>query len=191
MTEDRRRRSRGLNEVRIDGDVAYLQITDRHGLTKCEVKVDTADIPMLRDLGLRWYVFRRRGKTNQHVITTDRLHRTHYLHRVLMNPGNLMVDHINGDGLDNRRVNLRLATNAENQRNRRLNRNSTSGFKGVTASGNVLNPWAAHIRHVGRRHHLGLFPTREEAARAYDEAARRLFGAFALPNFPDAVGSDD
>lgn len=82
------------------------------------------------------------------------------------------VDHRNGDTLDNRRSNLRIATKVQNGRNRR-----TDGFKGVSVSG---DKWRAKI---GQRH-LGLFPTREAAARAYDAAAEVLFGEFARLNFP-------
>lgn len=93
-----------------------------------------------------------------------------------------LVDHINGNGLDNRRSNLRKATSAENGRNRRRASNNTSGFKGVYLTRDV---WRALIWVEGRRRHLGLFATPEEAARAYDAAALEHFGEFAWLNFPD------
>lgn len=100
------------------------------------------------------------------------------MHRFIMNPpAGAEIDHINGNGLDNRRANLRLATTAENLRNRGVFRNSKSGYKGV-----VYNPangkWKVTIN-------LGTFDTPEEAARAYDDAITKLFGTLARPNFDD------
>ncbi len=94
------------------------------------------------------------------------------------------VDHKNGDGLDNGRANLRKATHAQNMANKRLYRNNTSGFKGVMRNTEKGKPWRAVIKIDKRSRRLGNYETPEEAARAYDEAALRLFGEFARPNFP-------
>lgn len=96
-----------------------------------------------------------------------------------------LTDHINGDGLDNRRSNLRPATHAENMRNRRIGSNNTSGFKGVSLNRRT-GRWAACIVADGRRNWLGYHATPEAAARAYDAAARELHGEFAWLNFPKA-----
>lgn len=95
-----------------------------------------------------------------------------------------LVDHRNGDGLDNRRSNLRAATNAENQRNRGLPANNTSGYKGVTWN-KPAGKWQAGIRVDGRLLALGRYTDPEAAARAYDAAALLHFGEFAWLNFPD------
>lgn len=95
-----------------------------------------------------------------------------------------LTDHINGDGLDNRRSNLRPATHAQNMRNRRKNWNNTSGFKGVSLTEN--GTWRARITIDNRRVSLGCFADRIEAARAYDRAAQDLHGEFARLNFPAA-----
>jgi hypothetical protein len=92
------------------------------------------------------------------------------------------VDHVNGDGLDCRRSNLRLCTKAENQRNRRPNRNSTSKYKGVGWYGQY-GCWRARIQVDGKKRHLGYFDNEIEAARVYDEAAIGLHGEFARLNF--------
>jgi len=94
------------------------------------------------------------------------------------------VDHRNGDGLDNRRQNLRPADNSENSMNRGLAANNTSGFKGVSRH---ERRWQSRIRLDGLLIHLGTFGTPEDAARAYDEAALALFGQFARPNFPQSA----
>lgn len=91
-------------------------------------------------------------------------------------------DHINHDGLDNRRSNLRVTTQWHNSINRRMNRNNTSGFRGVSSNGS--GRWAASITHLGKAHFLGSFPTPEEAARAFDMKALELRGAMAILNFP-------
>jgi hypothetical protein len=88
------------------------------------------------------------------------------------------VDHINGDGLDNRRSNLRLATKAQNQRNQRLRRDNKSGFKGVCWD-NRAKKWRALIRFNGKQKTLGYFDTPEEAYEAYCAAAIELHGEFA------------
>jgi hypothetical protein len=93
------------------------------------------------------------------------------------------VDHIDGDRLNNRRQNLRLCSNAENQRNRGRNSNNTTGYKGVYRNpGSKRRPWLAKIGVNGRLQYLGSFTTAGEAARAYDQAARRLHGEFARGN---------
>ncbi len=106
-----------------------------------------------------------------------------YLHRMLIDaPAEFQVDHINGDKLDNRKSNLRLATSLQNRHNTPPHRDSRSGYKGVSFNG---KRWRARIGSNGRYRALGYFDTREEAAVAYDAAARELFGEFAWLNFPD------
>jgi len=87
------------------------------------------------------------------------------------------IDHINGNPLDNRLCNLRLTTDLTNQYNRKKNRNSKSGIKGVTwhLSGMA---WRAQIRINGKKVHLGSFSTKEQAGKAYESAAKKLHGEF-------------
>lgn len=104
------------------------------------------------------------------------------LHRLIMNPAKgLEVDHINGDSLDNRRMNLRLCSHKENLRNQRLNKANTSGFKGVCWVKNRAQ-WQASIRVDQRCRYLGSFSKIEEAAKAYNDAATKYFGEFARIN---------
>jgi hypothetical protein len=108
------------------------------------------------------------------------------LHRLLLNaPPELQVDHINGDGLDNRRSNLRLATGSQNQGNSRKRRDGvTSQYRGVSWNKRA-GKWQALLRREGKLQYLGYFSDEEAAARAYDAAALEQWGSFARLNFPE------
>ena len=88
------------------------------------------------------------------------------------------VDHIDGDRLNNRRNNLRLATHAQNMANRKLQKNNKSNFRGVSFH-KGSQKWRAEIQKEGTKTNLGYFNTPEEAYAAYLEASNRLFGEFA------------
>ena len=106
-----------------------------------------------------------------------------YMHRLLMQiPNDKQIDHIDGDGLNNQKNNLRIASIAENQRNRIvLAKNNTSGYKGVSWIKRAKK-WGARIRIDRKLKHLGYFNHKKEAASAYNNAAVRLFGNFANLN---------
>lgn len=106
------------------------------------------------------------------------------MHRIILNaPNGIEIDHINGDGLDNRRSNLRLCTRSQNVRCQQLNRQNTTGFKGVTLlKRNVQKPYYAQICVDRKRICLSCHGTAKAAARAYDLAALKYHGEFALTN---------
>lgn len=93
-----------------------------------------------------------------------------------------MIDHVNGKRDDNRIENLRLASHAENMRNAKAHSDSASGFRGVSFMA-AKRRWRARIKGPEGEIHLGLFLTKEDAAEAYDTAARQYFGEFARTNF--------
>lgn len=110
------------------------------------------------------------------------------LSRVIMDaPDRMVVDHINGDTLDNRRINLRVCTPRQNTMNMRAFRQNQFGhvpaslFKGVGRDG---TGWKAQIKNANVSVYLGTFKTELAAAHAYDDAARKLYGQFAALNFP-------
>lgn len=108
-----------------------------------------------------------------------------YLHVLLMQPPpGLTVDHANGNALDCRRENMRLATRQEQARNRRHKRGAKTPYKGVFQVPGSSR-WYARITVNGRTISLGGHDTPEDAARTYDSAARMHFGEFARVNFPD------
>lgn len=112
-----------------------------------------------------------------------------YMHRMVMQVTGGDIDHINHDGLDNRKENLRWAERRGlNIANSRMP-TGRSGYRGVTVKSgrfaNHVNPFMAQIKVKGRNLKLGNFGTAEEAARAYDRAAQQHFGEFATLNFPE------
>ena len=121
--------------------------------------------------GSRWYAFRTVGST------------TIYMHRVVLDaPEGVCVDHINGDGLDNRRCNLRLATASQNNANRACSPAITM-LRGVHYT-ERSDRYRAVIYVKGKNKHLGQYRTALEAAVARDRAAFETFGDFAVLNFP-------
>lgn len=118
------------------------------------------------------------------------------MHREIMKtPKGLVTDHINGNRLDNRRKNLRICTRAQNNMNMRNFRSrkklkKASQYKGVYWNGGPKARWSAEIRHEGTQIHLGYFKHEKDAAKKYDEAAIKLFGPFASPNFNTEGGKE-
>lgn len=104
-----------------------------------------------------------------------------YMHRWIMRPPpQMQIDHIDDDGLNNRRSNMRICTRFQNSlRRRRVN--SSSGFRGVREH---QGHWTATITLHGKRIYLGFFKDKTVAAQAYDAAAREHYGDFARLNFP-------
>lgn len=139
------------------------------------VQVDEADLQLVQQH--RWYVCETRNGARVFRYAKARIGgRVITLHRLLMQPAaGLQVDHVNGDGLDNRRQNLRLCTPAENSRNARRRADSSSGFKGVRRNG---PHWWASIAFEGTRYGLGNYETPQTAHAAYSLAAQLLHGDF-------------
>jgi hypothetical protein len=106
------------------------------------------------------------------------------MHRFIMKPGqSLVVDHIDGNGLNNTRGNLRICTREQNVHNRKGG-GKTSQYKGVCRKKHSKK-WYAGIKKNEQHIHIGYFEREIDAAKAYDEKARQLFGEFAYLNFPN------
>ena len=141
--------------------------------------VDAEDYPRLSRY--KWYACKKR-----HIFYACRRkgNKIVSMHREIINaPEELLVDHIDRDGLNNRKSNLRLCTIAQNNRNSSPHRNAASKYKGVSWT-KCCRKWRARIRPNRRTIYLGLFDDEIEAARTYDRKAEQLFGQFAYLNFP-------
>jgi len=140
--------------------------------------VDAEDYPRLGRF--IWFV---EGRPNNYYAVRKENGKSIKMHRQILNaPDHLVVDHIDHNGLNNRKINLRLCTFAENCRNLRSSRHKTSRYKGVCW--NKRNKkWAAAIKCNNKTYHLGYFKDEIEAAKAYDGAAKKYHGRFASCNF--------
>lgn len=154
----------------IEGDEARVELSG--GLWAI---IDAADVPLIE--GVAWSASSTTRKHRYAVrsIVQNGVRTNLQMHRIIMGaPADMSVDHINGDGLDNRRANLRLCTHAENMLNRRTS--NKLGAKGVHKHG---RQFYATVERAGVKVRRGPFATIEEAANAYTEAARELHGEFA------------
>jgi hypothetical protein len=157
-----------------DKDIRYIPLTQG----KFAI-IDTNDYKRLSKH--KWCAFKShnnfyamRRKNNKGIM----------MHRFIMNaPKGMDVDHIDGNGLNNRKSNLRICTHAQNIHNSRPIRNRSSRYKGVALSQRD-KVGRAYIQHNYRTLNLGGFDDEKEAAHAYDLKAAELFGEFAYLNFP-------
>jgi len=164
------------------GQVKEISLTQ-----DCVALVDDEDYDRVN--ALKWHV-RRTGKTayasHSLWLKEEKRYTQIHMHRFIVNaPLELDVDHVDGDGLNNTRQNLRPATRSQNVANRHHGNTSKSGFIGVKSH---YKRWKARIGSYNRKNapkHLGSFVTPEEAARAYDKAAKERYGEFAKLNFPE------
>ena len=146
--------------------------------------IDAEDAPKVANRCLLYY---RPAKNNYGYVAAlsygsrrEQKREKTFLHRLVMDaPTGVLVDHINRDGLDCRKLNLRLSDFALNAANQKTRNGTASGFKGVAAEG---DKWRARIG--SERRSLGTFSDPAEAARAYDRAAVEKWGEHARLNFP-------
>lgn len=142
--------------------------------------VDEADFEWLNQwswyLGTKGYAGRDQGRNKSEKRRYIRMHTL-----ITCPPPGMVTDHLNGNKLDNRRSNLRICTQAKNTRNSKPHSDSKSGFRGVSWHG-LTDKWQARVSINGKEKYLGLYDTREEAALAYNQAAKIHYGEFARLN---------
>ena len=147
------------------------------------VLVDDTDLPLVEQHAWTVIVTHRGKAFSRQYAGNTRAGTTVYMHRLILNaqPG-FEVDHRDGNTLDNRRSNLRLATRSQNQANRGKPRGHySSQYKGVSRS---TRGWVAQMTVDGKGVFIGLFATEVEAAKGYDAEILKHFGEFAFLNFP-------
>ncbi len=154
------------NLFRVEKDKTFVFIENKN----VEFVIDTKNLNKV--IALRWiydstgYPFNGKKRIRLHTFLLGK------------NKGK-EIDHINGNKLDNRECNLRFCTHRENLRNQVVQKNTFSGFKGVAPN---KKKWSAKITINGEKVLLGTFPTKEEAAQVYNEAAKKYYGKFAYLN---------
>jgi len=159
--------SRINNTIKTEGDTTTILITknDDQSYLK-EVIIDTEDLPKLGKCHC---------KNTSYVWTNG----NNICHTILGHASNMdnVVDHINGNKLDNRKQNLRFCSNSQNAANAKLNLRNKSGHKGVYWFKSA-NRWRAEIKVLGKKKYLGTFTEVDRAAAAYNTAAEKYFGEF-------------
>lgn len=169
---------KGLNEIRVEGEDAYVYLTGKFDELKAVAKIDAADVPKICEFGKRWSAswndkyqeYRattriRDGKNKSHVL---------YLHRWIVDaPDGLEVDHVNHDVLDARRSNLRLVGRSQNMQNRRkANANTRTGVRNVSLTPQGTYLVQVKVNYVN--HRIGTFKKLSEAEAAAVDARRKL-----------------
>lgn len=148
-----------------------------------QLLINAEDKDLLQDGGKSWYV--HETKLNKYaareILLEDKSKYRQYAHRLITAAGEgLVVDHLNHNGLDCTRDNLRVTTYSINNQNKSWWPTGESGYRGVRKVG---KRWTSRISFQGNRVSLGGFSTAEEAARAYDAKALELYGPYAWTNF--------
>lgn len=178
-----RRREAYVRTIDVDSlpEVCSIELTQGKVaiVSRCDyVRLSQFKWRARKNKGGSWYAHR-----SQQLLGSS-AYRNIYMHREILDaPAGIHVDHRDGDGLNNTRANLRLATPAENAHNARKHRRNKSGFRGVSWCQRA-GKWQVHIACDGKRKNLGVYPDLLKAATAYDNAARVLHGEFATLNFP-------
>lgn len=158
-----------------------------------QITVNTGDSIIIDDEDIEFVKGLTFSNTKDYLYIRNGPYRDERLHRVLAERAGKdcsdQIDHDNGDKFDMRRSNLRSATNGQNRANSKLNCNNQSGYKGVHWKQGKYGKgtWYAQINFQGKKIYLGRFAIAEDAARAYDTAAKRMFGEFATLNFPKEI----
>lgn len=153
------------NEIRVEGEIAYIELYDKSYNVVALAMIDAEDVDKVKYS--KW-----RLNCNGYVISTNKFDgKTTFLHRRILNNTNQFVDHINGNVLDNRKQNLRLATKSQNQMN--------VNYKGVSKTKNDKH--YAHIKIKGKAINLGVYVDEEEALYARYFAEKLLFKEYRFP----------
>ena len=176
------RSHKDLNIIHVFEKTCEVELYDMNYNVIGRVIIDVEDYEKIKHLHWGKLTKIRRGKDNSYAFTRIK-DKNIQMHRFLLNltDPKIQVDHINHNPLDNRRSNIRIATNQQNNCNKRKSnlKKSSSEYKGVSKNGNC---WIAAIMINYKRIHIGCYKTETQAAFAYNAAAQKYFGEFAYLN---------
>ena len=161
-----------LNEFVVEGNICKIFLYDQKSEKIAETIIDVEDFEKCK--GHKWGL--SKGYVRNRFIGS--------LAGFLLNVKTtykIVVDHKNGNSLDNKKSNLQVISNQQNKMKQKPQRNNTSGHRGVTWDRNC-GKWYSQIGHNGKANYIGSFLTKAEAAFAYNEKAKELFGEFAILN---------
>lgn len=166
-----RRTKEDLNEIVLYKDYAEIILYNKESVEIARTKIDLDDIDKVKEC--KWHL-----NDNGYVRGNVGNERMEYLHRFLLNiQDNVIIDHINGNPLDNRKCNLRIATPTQNNMNMKKRSDNISGYKGVGWQ-KKRNKWRARITINKKTIELGHFNTIEEAIKARQKAEEEYFGEY-------------
>ena len=160
-------------QIKIEGEIAYVPLSRGYVAI-----IDAADVPLVDGVNWTAAVHNRLVYAHRNATLPDGKRRYVAMHRVILGDSELHVDHRDGDGLNNRRSNLRWATRFENMSNRVKQVNNSTGFPGVTFHKRDKK-FMARVTANGKTHSAGYFDCPKEAYAARCDLAKRLHGEFA------------
>jgi len=165
------------NEFVIKNDICRIKLYDREGNKKIETIIDTEDYEKVK--GIKWYL-----GDGKYVIHSRYKKASLKLHRTILELSendNSIIDHIDGNPLNNKKSNLRICTSQQNTFNQKKRINNTSGFKGIFWN-KIESKWESRIGVNCKRIFLGHFKNKIDAVKSYNEAASKYHGEFARLN---------
>lgn len=165
-----------FNEYYTINEIIYIIIYHKDR-TISLVQIDRVDIEKVK--AYRWGI-----NSRGYVVSVNNYKNQIYISRIILGitDPNIEIDHKDHNPFNNLKSNFRICTHAQNQRNKTLYRNNTSGYKGVNFNIRYQR-WQAMITINGNRIWIGSFNNADDAARAYDQAAKKYHGEFACLNF--------
>lgn len=174
-------RQNGNEYIKHDDHYEMIVISEKYGTFY--VQIDLEDFEKCKQY--TWGIFHTNDKLDKGIVESFYIqtNKVGLLHRYIMDaPKGYQVDHKDKDTMNNRKSNLRLCTISQNQMNKKIQRNNTSGYPGVFYSKHVTigaKPWCAKLRVNGKQIYLGYFDTFEEAVEAKIKGSKEFFGEFA------------
>ena len=164
------------NQFRLEGEVYYIDCFNTKGVLRGSIIIDKEDYDLVK--GHQWHIENsRKGlQYGQTTIKRNNSTKTIRIHRMLM-PGAIQIDHVNHNGLDNRRCNLRACDNRQNNCNKKFQRNPKSGYTGIRYNEKVGSYYVRIMVHK-KEISLGHYKTLEEALEARRQGEIQYFGDF-------------